>query len=64
MKVRSDNEIKVSLRANSYVNVSLIASEFEGGGHERAAGCNINNKSLDEAIEIIMKRAEKAVNEQ
>ena len=29
---------KVSLRANDYVDVSLVASKFAGGGHVRAAG--------------------------
>ena len=29
---------KVSMRANEYVDVSIIASKFAGGGHVRAAG--------------------------
>ena len=32
---------KVSLRSNEYVNVSDVALLFGGGGHPRAAGCNI-----------------------
>ncbi len=32
---------KVSLRSNNYVNVSDVAISFNGGGHIRAAGCNI-----------------------
>ncbi len=31
-------KFKVSMRANEYVDVSIIASKFAGGGHVRAAG--------------------------
>ena len=33
-----DGKYKVSLRANEYVDVSVVASKFAGGGHVRAAG--------------------------
>ena len=33
-----DNKYKISLRANEYVDVSIVASKFAGGGHVRAAG--------------------------
>jgi phosphoesterase RecJ-like protein len=32
---------KISLRSNEYVNVSDVALLFGGGGHPRAAGCNM-----------------------
>lgn len=32
---------RCSLRSKSAVDVSVIANQFGGGGHERAAGCNI-----------------------
>ena len=32
---------KVSLRSKNIVDVSIIAKFFGGGGHERAAGCNM-----------------------
>ena len=35
---------KVSLRSNEYVNVSDVALLFGGGGHPRAAGCNIQGE--------------------
>ena len=63
LKVRSENEIKVSLRSNSYVDVSRVANEFGGGGHVRAAGLTINNKTVEEAIKIILEKVEKAINE-
>ena len=33
--------LKISLRSNEYVNVSDVALLFGGGGHPRAAGCNM-----------------------
>ncbi|MDE6313339.1 MAG: bifunctional oligoribonuclease/PAP phosphatase NrnA [Lachnospiraceae bacterium] len=38
---------KVSMRSNSYVNVSEIASFFGGGGHVRAAGCTMQGGMHD-----------------
>lgn len=37
-----DEEYKVSMRSNTYVNVAEIASSFGGGGHIRAAGCTMS----------------------
>lgn len=36
-----DKGLKISLRSNEYVNVSDVALLFGGGGHPRAAGCNM-----------------------
>ena len=35
-----ENEYKVSMRANRYMDVSQIAQKYGGGGHIRAAGIN------------------------
>lgn len=40
-------EYKVSLRSNGRVDVNKVASYFGGGGHERAAGCEIHGTSYD-----------------
>lgn len=40
-------EHKVSMRSNGKVNVAEIASYFGGGGHVRAAGCNMNGTYHD-----------------
>jgi len=40
-------EYKVSLRSNSYVNVSEVAAFFGGGGHIRAAGCTMKGTPHD-----------------
>ena len=40
-ELRDGKGWKVSLRSNEYVNVSDVALLFGGGGHPRAAGCNM-----------------------
>ena len=49
---------KVSLRSNSYVNVSDVALAFAGGGHNRAAGLTIED-NLDVAIKKLVKETKK-----
>lgn len=44
---KQPNEFKVSMRSNSYVDVSRIAAFFGGGGHIRAAGCTMMGNSHD-----------------
>lgn len=44
---KQPGEFKVSMRSNSYVDVSRIASFFGGGGHIRAAGCTMMGSSHD-----------------
>ncbi len=40
-------EYKVSLRSNGRVDVNQVAAYFGGGGHVRAAGCEIKGTSHD-----------------
>lgn len=40
-------EYKVSLRSCKYVDVSKVAAYFGGGGHVRAAGCNMSGNFHD-----------------
>lgn len=53
LKEYDSNTIKVSMRSNAYVDVSDIALLFQGGGHNRAAGCTLNT-NLKEAERIIV----------
>lgn len=53
-----DGTYKVSLRSNDYVNVSDVAEAFEGGGHDRAAGCTID-LPLDVAVKKLIKETTK-----
>lgn len=45
--------LKISLRSSEYVNVSDIALLFGGGGHPRAAGCNMQT-GINQAKERIV----------
>ena len=42
-----DQEYKVSLRSNNYIDVSKIASFFGGGGHVKAAGFTMRGSAHD-----------------
>lgn len=59
-KQKKFNQIKISLRSKSYVNVSEIAKVFGGGGHVRASGCTIND-SLENAKKIIIREVIKHI---
>ena len=53
---------KVSLRASNYANVSIVAQQFGGGGHVKAAGCSISGTpdeiiaKLTEQLELQLRR--------
>ncbi|ADQ14754.1 DHH family phosphoesterase [Halanaerobium hydrogeniformans] len=53
-------KIKVSLRSNFYAKVNKIASQFDGGGHPRAAGATVE-KDLQTAIKEVVEVAKKHV---
>jgi phosphoesterase RecJ-like protein len=61
-----EDGVKVSLRSKDYLDVSKIAAMFGGGGHVRAAGCNIKGdmkhakKLIYGAVEKALQEAEKA----
>ncbi|WP_330400271.1 DHH family phosphoesterase [Tepidibacter mesophilus] len=52
-KQKKFNQIKISLRSKSYIDVSEIAKVFGGGGHVRASGCTINDSLENAKITII-----------
>lgn len=53
-----EGKVWVSLRSRGRVNVSDIAKVFNGGGHPRAAGCNISGK-MEEAKHLLFGEIEK-----
>lgn len=57
MRSLSSDKTKISLRSKSYLDVSIIAEKFGGGGHARAAGV-IVNKSLENAEKAILNELE------
>lgn len=52
----TEKGFKASLRSNEYVNVSDVCLMFGGGGHIRAAGCNMQ-MPLEQAKERIINQA-------
>ncbi len=51
---------KASFRSNNYVNVSDVAIPFNGGGHMRAAGCNISG-TLEQVKTKILAEVKKYI---
>jgi len=54
------NEVKVSLRSKSNVDVNVIANKLNGGGHSRASGIRMND-SLKNAIEKVLTEVKKEI---
>ncbi len=59
IRQRDEEELKVSLRSVSYVDVSAIAVKFGGGGHIRAAGYSIESKEYNDNIKELIAEIEK-----
>jgi phosphoesterase RecJ-like protein len=49
----TEDNIKVSLRSKGRVDVNKIAVGFKGGGHLRAAGCDINGSMEDVKKQVV-----------
>lgn len=58
LKERKDGKFKVSLRTHAPANASEICALLGGGGHSRAAGCEID-APLQKAKKIILDTVEK-----
>lgn len=55
----SPDGIKLSFRSKDKLDVRKIAEHFNGGGHTKAAGAIIKNKTMTEARDLIIKELEK-----
>ena len=55
-----DNGYKASLRSTEYVNVADICLMFGGGGHAKAAGCNVQ-MPLEQAKEKIISKVKEYI---
>jgi len=56
------DKIKISFRSNCEVDVSKIAMQFGGGGHDKAAGATQIGKSIDEVKQEVIKILEEVLN--
>lgn len=52
-KALSPETVKISLRSNQYVDVNKLAGKFGGGGHKRAAGCQIKGAFAEIKQQVI-----------
>lgn len=60
VKQRHENVFKISVRSDDEIDASAFCHEFGGGGHIRAAGCEITG-SLEEVKAKLLKQAEKVL---
>ncbi len=60
IKEKADGEYKISLRTHEPYNAAEICKLLGGGGHARAAGCQISG-SIEDAEEKIIKAIEKVI---
>jgi phosphoesterase RecJ-like protein len=60
LKQKETNLVKVSLRSKTYIDVSIIAKDFGGGGHIRAAGCAVEG-SLESVKQQILEAIQKQI---
>jgi len=55
LREEENGAIKVSLRSKNYVDVSKIAVKYGGGGHIRASGATITNKTFSEIKNMLLE---------
>lgn len=58
MLLEQDDFIKVSLRSDGEIDVSLIAMDFNGGGHKSAAGFDVTDVKATELLKELINRLE------
>ena len=59
LREMTPDEVKISVRTDTYADAAALCAKFGGGGHVRAAGCTLKNTTLEEAIIILKEEAEK-----
>jgi phosphoesterase RecJ-like protein len=55
-----ENQVKISWRSQPGLNVSRLASSFDGGGHEQAAGAMIEGE-LEDVVERVLEKTHSAI---
>ena len=60
-ELHEPERIKVSWRSEAVVDVCAIAKRFGGGGHVRAAGCSIHDKSIADAEDAVLAATREAM---
>ncbi len=55
------DQITISLRAKGDCDVAKVAAQFSGGGHRNAAGCRVQEKTMDEVCAMLIPALEQAL---
>lgn len=55
LREEEDGAISVSVRTDEDVDASAVCAHFGGGGHIRAAGCEIHGKGIEEAKKDVVE---------
>lgn len=55
LREEEDGVISISVRTDEDVDASAICSNFGGGGHIRAAGCEISGKTIEQAKKDVVE---------
>jgi len=55
LREEENGDIKISMRSKNYVDVSKIAVKYGGGGHIRASGATITNKTFSEIKKMLLE---------
>jgi len=55
LREEENGDIKVSMRSKNYVDVSEIAVKYGGGGHIRASGVTLSNKTFNEIKNMLLE---------
>ncbi len=53
------HSIRVSFRSKGKCDASKVAACFGGGGHQKASGCTMEGRNLDEAAQVILAEIHK-----
>lgn len=59
IKESDEGKVKISLRTNGIVNATKVCAQFGGGGHAMASGCAMENKTCEEAADILAAAIDK-----
>ena len=54
-KIKNENIVGISARCLDGFNVQLIMEEMGGGGHINSAACQLKNKTIEEAKEMLVE---------
>lgn len=58
-----ENSVLISGRSNGKINVQVILEKIGGGGHLETAGARLENRSIEEAKEVLLKAIQEYINE-